>query len=110
MELKNQKAGLTKEISGSLSYLLGPISGIIFLVIEQDKFVRFHAIQSILLFGVWFILVALLTFTIILVQLTSLVSLVSFICWLIALFKAWKGEKWEIPIVGRYAKKLAESR
>lgn len=39
--------GLKKETSAALSYVLGFITGIIFLIIEKDPFVRFHAMQSI---------------------------------------------------------------
>ena len=41
---------LSSNMAGALSYLLGPITGIIFLVLEpynRDRFVRFHAFQSI---------------------------------------------------------------
>src|SRR5690242_1712944 len=44
-------AGMTSNVAGALAYILGFITGIIFLVLEQyknDRFVRFHAMQSIL--------------------------------------------------------------
>src|SRR5215470_14788329 len=42
--------GMSNNVAGLLCYILGFITGIIFLVIEpykNDKFVRFHAFQSI---------------------------------------------------------------
>src|SRR5689334_17289909 len=40
--------GLSANVAGALSYLLGFITGIVFLVLEkQNRFVRFHAAQSI---------------------------------------------------------------
>lgn len=105
METKKSLTGLDKEVAGSLSYILGPISGAIFLIVEKDPFVRFHAVQSIVLFISWYVLVTLLGLTIILVPIISLVSLLTFISWLVALFKAWKGEKWQIPVIGVYAQR-----
>ena len=45
--------GLQPNVAGALSYLLGIITGVLFLVIEKEnRFVRFHAAQSITAFGV----------------------------------------------------------
>jgi uncharacterized membrane protein len=47
-----QSSGMTNNVAACLSYLVGWITGLIFLVIEpykNDKFVRFHAFQSIFL-------------------------------------------------------------
>jgi uncharacterized membrane protein len=64
-------AGLTPNVAGALAYLLGLVTGIVFLVIEpfkNDRFVRFHAFQSIfvhvafiVLWIVWMIVGGLLT-------------------------------------------------
>ena len=44
--------GLTENVAGLLCYVLGWVSGIVFLIIEpENKFVRFHAFQSIIVFG-----------------------------------------------------------
>lgn len=43
--------GLDENIAAALSYVLGPLSGIFVLVLEKEnKFVRFHALQSTLWF------------------------------------------------------------
>ena len=45
--------GLSSNVAAALSYFF--ITGIIFLVVEKEnKFVRFHAWQSIFAFGAWF--------------------------------------------------------
>ncbi len=103
-----QGTGLNKNTAAALSYVLGPITGIIFLVIEKDPFVRFHAMQSIVVFVAVFVLQMLLGVTIILAVLVPLVSIVSFVLWLLLIYKAYKGEKWEVPFLGKYAKQLAE--
>jgi uncharacterized membrane protein len=98
--------GLNKNTSGALAYVLGPITGVIFLVIEKDPYVRFHAMQSIVVFVALFALQFILGLTFILLPLVPLVGIVSFILWLLLIYKAWQGEKWEVPLLGKYSKQL----
>src|SRR4030066_1636922 len=94
------ETGLKKTTSGALAYVLGPVTGIIFLIIEKDPFVRFHAMQSTVVFVVLFVLQWVLGITIILFPLSALVGILSFVLWLILIYKAWQGEQWEVPIKG----------
>ena len=49
--------GLDEKLVAALSYVLGPLSGLFVLVAEREnKYVRFHALQSILWFLFWWIL------------------------------------------------------
>lgn len=98
--------GLKKETAGALSYVLGPITGVIMLVLEKDPFVRFHAMQSILVFGILIVLQWILGITVVLGILVPLISLVGFILWLVLIYKALQGEKWEVPILGTYVNQL----
>jgi uncharacterized membrane protein len=98
--------GLKKTTAGALAYVLGPITGIIFLLIEKDPFVRFHAMQSTVVFVVLFVLQWILGITIILFPLSALVGLVAFVLWLILIYKAWQGEEWEVPVLGKIARNL----
>ena len=51
-EEKNSNTGLDSNIAALLSYVLGWVTGLIFFLIEQkDEYVRFHALQSIIVFG-----------------------------------------------------------
>jgi uncharacterized membrane protein len=100
------ETGLKKTTAGALAYVLGPITGIIFLVIEKDPFVRFHAMQSTVVFVVLFVLQWILGITIILFPLSALIGIVSFILWLILIYKAWQGQEWEVPVLGKVAKNL----
>jgi uncharacterized membrane protein len=100
--------GLNKNTAGALSYVLGPITGIIFLVLEKDAFVRFHAMQSIVVFVNLFVLQWILGLTIILLPLVPLVSILSFVLWLLLIYKAWQGEEWEVPVLGKYTRKLVK--
>lgn len=101
-----ESTGLKKTTSGALAYVLGPITGVIFLIIDKDPFVRFHAVQSIVVFVVMFVLQWAFAITIILFPLSAIVGIVSFILWLVLIYKAWQGEEWEVPILGKVAKNL----
>ena len=82
------ETGLKKTTSGALAYVLGPVTGIIFLIIEKDPFVRFHAMQSTVVFVVLFVLQWILGITIILFPLSALIGIISFVLWLILIYKA----------------------
>lgn len=105
--------GLAPNLAGALSYLLGAITGILFLVLEKEsRFVRFHAAQSIgvtvALFAVNIVLAVLgtvLAFIPIIGWLIGLaLSLVigfgSFGLWLYLMYRAYQGDEWEVPLVG----------
>lgn len=111
--------GLDPNVAGALAYLLGPLTGIAFLVLERDnRFVRFHAAQSIVV-GVGLI-VAGIALSVIGVFLRfipvlgwiagSLLSfafaLGSFAFWLTLMWRAFQGEEWEVPGAGRYSRQL----
>jgi len=102
--------GLQSNIAGALAYFLGPITGILFLLIEKEnKFVRFHAMQSILTFGGIFVLNIVLGFIPILGWIAgSLVSLVSLILWIFLMYKAFNNEEYELPVIGDLARKQVE--
>lgn len=98
--------GLGKTTAGALSYVLGPITGIIFLFLEKDKFVRFHAMQSIVFSVVAFVLNMILGFTIVLALILPLLWIAEFVLWLVLIYKAWQGEEWELPVIGKLARQF----
>lgn len=100
--------GLNKNTSAALAYVLGPITGIIFLILEKDAYVRFHSMQSIVTFIGLFILQWVLALTLILLPLVPLVTIVGFILWLVLIYKAWQGEEWEVPLFGKFARQLVK--
>ena len=97
----------TENLMGAVSYLLGFITGIIFLLVEKKSaFVRFHAMQSTILFGGIFVANFALGFIPILGFLLGLfLSFASFILWIVLMWKAFQGEKYKIPYVGEMAEK-----
>ncbi len=99
--------GLKKETSGALAYVLGPITGVVFLILEKDNpFVRFHALQSIVVFVGLFALQWALGLTVFLLPIVPLIGLVGFILWLVLIYKAWQGEQWGVPFFGKIVNQL----
>ncbi len=107
MAEQKSTTGLKKETAGAIAYVLGPITGVLMLVLEKDKYVRFHAMQSIVVFVSLFALQWMLGLTIVLAILVPLVGIVSFILWLMCIYKAWMGEEWEVPFLGKFARQMA---
>jgi uncharacterized membrane protein len=99
--------GLKKNTAGALAYVLGPVTGVIFLILEKDAFVRFHAMQSIVVFVALIALQWAMGLTLVLLVLVPLVGILSFVLWLILIYKAWQGEEWEVPLLGKVARQLA---
>ncbi len=105
--------GMQPNVAAGLSYLLGWVTGLIFFLTEkQNRFVRFHAMQSILFFGG-------LTVLSILVNILSgigiplifvvgyLINLVGFAGWIILLINGFQGKYFKLPYIGDYAEKYA---
>ena len=112
--------GLAPNVAGALAYVLGPITGIVFLVLEKEnRFVRFHAAQSI---AVGIVLIALSIALSILSTVLAFIPVLgwilglllalvlgfgSFVLWLLLMWRAWQGREWETPIGGALARKIA---
>ena len=107
-QMEKTSTGLDENVAGLLCYVLGWISGIVFLLIEpENKFVRFHAIQSIIVFGVISIASAILTWPpFIGIVFSWLIGVVAFILWVVLMVKAYQGTRYKIPWAGNLAEKL----
>ena len=107
-DLGKTSTGLQPNAAALLSYLAGFVTGIIFFVIEKDnKFVRFHAMQSLILFGGLFVVQMVLVFTIVLIFLVPILNIVTLILWVVLMVKAYNGEKFKLPVIGDMAEKNA---
>jgi uncharacterized membrane protein len=103
MEKQKTSTGLDQNIAGLLAYVLGFITGIIFLILEKDnKFVRFHAMQSTITFLVLLVIGMIPFFGPVL---SFIVSPIAFILWIVLMYKAYQGEMFKLPVVGDYAAK-----
>ena len=98
--------GLDANIAAALAYLVGFVTGIIFLVVEKEnRFVRFHALQSTLLFAGIVAIDILLQIVPILGALVVVFIVIpaSAVLWLLLMFKAYQGEEFKLPLVGQLA-------
>jgi uncharacterized membrane protein len=112
-------SGLTPNVAGALAYLVGAITGILFLVIDpfkSDRFVRFHAFQSIFFnlawiafWIIWTIVGLMLSaishglFFIIQLPINLLVTVGGFCVWIYLMYTAYQGKTWQLPIIGPMA-------
>jgi len=99
-------SGLDPKVAAALAYGLGWITGVLFLVTEpQNRFVRFHAMQSTIVFLALSVACVVLQSIPILGMLIAvfLVIPTSAVLWLILMFKAYQGETFKLPIVGDMA-------
>jgi uncharacterized membrane protein len=108
--------GLEENVAGLLCYVLGWVSGLVFILIEKEnKFVRYHAMQSIFVFGSFTIIQIILSIFmwipyigIIFIILSYLVGLVAFILWIVLMVKAFQGQHYKLPWAGNMAEKYAK--
>ena len=106
LHTEKTSTGFDANVAAALTYLVGFVTGIIFLLVEKEnKFVRFHAMQSTLLFiGIILVDVVLnmIPFLGFLVVIIIVIPL-SAILWLLLMYKAYQGEEFKLPLVGQMA-------
>ena len=108
MEVEEKTStGLKPNFAGLLCYVLGWVSGLVFLLIEKEsEFVRFHAMQSLVTFGALNVAQIILSRIPLLGGvLSALVGLLLFALWIILMIKAYQGEKYKLPWVGDFAER-----
>jgi uncharacterized membrane protein len=113
-------SGLPENVAGALSYLLGPLTGIAFFLIDRERaFVRFHAVQSIAVTIAWVaIAVALMIVSTVIgvipvlgflvsILLNLGLAVVGFGLWIFLMLQAYRGETWALPVLGPHVRRLA---
>jgi uncharacterized membrane protein len=105
------RIGLKPNVAALLCYFLGFITGFIFYSIEKDnKFVLFHALQSIITFMFLDILIFLIRFIpFIGIALSIILGVLRTYIWIVLMVKAYRGEYFKLPIAGAIAEKKLES-
>jgi uncharacterized membrane protein len=115
------QSGMAENVAAFLSYLLGWITGLIFFLIDKRPFVRFHAAQSMVVFGGLHILSIIIGIFFgagmmfrggfgafgMGAALYGLINLVGIILWILLMVKAYQHEKFEVPIAGGIAKSFS---
>jgi len=102
--------GLQENVAGLLCYILGWVTGLIFLLIDKRPFVKFHAAQSIAMsIGVIVLYIALAIFMGVLhvmhifflgLLIYPILWLALFLLWIFVMYKAYQHEKYKLPIIG----------
>jgi uncharacterized membrane protein len=99
--------GMDQNVAGLLCYLAGWITGLIFFLLEKDnRFVRFHAMQSIITFGAFTVLFMVLGFIpFIGPMLFPILGILQVVLWILLMVKAYQGEYFKLPVIGDLAEK-----
>jgi len=108
-------AGLTDNVASALCYVMGLITGILFLVLapyNQNRKIRFHAFQSIFLHVAAIVIwIAFLFLSAVsggmLIFVSPLIWLGFFVLWIVMIIKAYQDQKLVLPIIGPLAEKQA---
>jgi uncharacterized membrane protein len=103
---KTSIGGVAANVVAAGSYLVGFVTGIIVLLAEKEnKFVRFHAMQSTLFF-IGVVVIDVLLQVIPLLGFLAVIFIVipaSAVVWLLLMYKAYQGEEFKLPLVGQWA-------
>ena len=103
-----QAESSNSRLVASLAYAGGALSGVVVLAIEkQDRFVRFHAMQS----TVTFLGVLVLNLIVVSLPLVGFAFSIVFVVgviglWILLIIKAFRGEWYKLPYVGDFAEQL----
>jgi uncharacterized membrane protein len=105
-------SGMAENVAGLLCYALGWITGLIFFFIDKRPFVRFHAAQSIVVFGGLTIIRVALGMVFIAggasfgFGLLWLISILGFVLWILLMIKAYQGERYRLPVAADLADQI----
>jgi uncharacterized membrane protein len=115
--------GLSEKGAALLSYVLGWLTGLIIFLIDKRPYVRFHAAQSIVVFGGLHVIQIVIAATSGLgwgfgsvgtilhlgagLMLLDTLNLLSLVLWIVCIVKAYQGVRFKVPVAGRIAEKLA---
>lgn len=115
------QSGLSENVAGLLCYVLGWLTGLIFLLIDKRPFVRFHAAQSLVTFGVLNIISIILGVSFagsmwgsgfamsafgFWAAILSLVRLTALVLWIVCMIKAYQHERFRVPLAADLADQL----
>jgi uncharacterized membrane protein len=109
--MANTSNGLEEKVAGALCYVVGWASGLVFFLLEKDnKFVRYHAMQSIITFG------AITIANIVLSQIPGPGLILAWILWpltivliIVLAVKAYQGEEYNLRWAGDLARRWLDS-
>ncbi len=110
-------SGIEENVAGLLCYVLGWLTGIIFLLIDKRPFVKFHAAQSIVVFGgltvlrIGLAMMGGITGGLIgwgfYSMLSLILGLLTLVLWVLLMVKAFQHEMFKVPIAAPIAEGIA---
>jgi len=103
--LEKSSTGLNANTAALLCYVFGWISGLVFFILEKDsKFVRFHALQSIVVFGILHLAVMFFNWLPFIGNiLSAALGVVTLVVWIVLMVKASQGVKYKVWWAGDFA-------
>ena len=104
--MEKTAGGLDENVAAALTYLLGWITGVGFLLVEpSNRMVRFHARQSTIVFGglsiAWFVAMTIPFIGWFFAWLV--IPYLSVALWLLLMYKAYRGQRFKLPFAGDLA-------
>ena len=102
---KGRNGGLSPQIGGAIAYLGGAVTGIVLLAMEKDdRFVRFHAMQSTVTFLGVLVAHLLLSGVPIVGGLLYIPFVLGVIgLWVFLMVQAFQGKLYKLPYIGDFA-------
>ena len=103
--------GMEQNVAGLLCYLVGWVTGLVFFLMEKEnRFVRFHAMQSIVVSGALTILGLVLSPILVVAPLVAVLIWPVFyvlvvVLWVVLMLKAYRNEMFKVPWAGNFAEK-----
>ena len=95
---------LEENVAGLLCYIFGWVSGLVLLLVEtESKFVRFHAMQSFIVFGFFTIVVVVFRWIPFIGFAWPVILLFGFVLWIVLMIKAYQGILYKLPVAGNLA-------
>lgn len=135
MDTGKSAIGLDGNLAAALGYPIGIIAIISLIIEKENRFVRFHALQAVLLFVAWIVVAIVLTIVSVIVGIifgvaasaagsgggviSLLFSLISLLIWaivpllfvialIVAAVKAYGGNEFKLPVIGNFAEKYTK--
>lgn len=100
-----QSTPVPQGVAGLIAYFVPIIGGLLFLFLEREnKLLRFHAVQSILLWVFFIIISAVFSW---IPGLNVLLWLFILIVWIFMMYQALMERQFELPVIGGIARRQA---
>jgi uncharacterized membrane protein len=121
--MSKSNRGLSENAAALISYVLGWLTGLLVFLIDKRPYVRFHAAQSLVVFGTLHVIQVVIATTFGLgwgfgsvgttlhlgagLMILDALNLLALVLWVICIVKAYQGVRFKVPVAGEIAEKLA---